>query len=282
MTEELAYPPFNIQYLQITVDAFWHDQSRPFRHRNGKSPLEATLLGLRNAVKHMPRRIWVRVNIPYQADLTPAQVSQYISMLKRDMGITNQVSFYLAAVQPATDNARLGDVSKWPPAEYARFQRAVEEGLAHDCGTMHTPGMPFRSRVPCAYEYKENVCVDSAGYVYKCWHHLGVPERIIGSISKPFGHDSYSGSTAYHKWLAWSPFDTKCKSCKSLPNCMGFCYDDAFELGKEDEGRCLRKQFTMREDCLDQVEAVLQQRLVAQLGATGREGACTGVNCDRK
>jgi len=269
IASQLAYPPYNIQYLQITIDAYWHDQSRPFRHNNKRSSLQATLAGLKEAAKKLPHRIWVRINVPCgKENITPKKIADFVIKLKQDLKLEDLVSFYLAPVQPHTPEARLGVEAIWPHRKFAFLYRAVEKRIAKHSELMYSPGMPSRSFMPCGYEYRDNICVDSNGYIYKCWHHLGVLDKVIGDISKPLTLENYFASNAYHIWSKWNPLTiTKCKKCKFLPTCMGFCFDHAFELGRNDPGRCIRRKFTIKEDCYDQVEALLMQRFVSTLDA---------------
>lgn len=259
LAEALSKPPFQINYLQITVDAYWHNKTRPFRTRKDAS-LPATLKGIKNAAKYFPRRVVMRVNVPYDCDISEKQLIDFIINLLQQHDLSDKINFYLAPVQPATEESRLNVKTKWPADKFAVFKANVTQAVMAAQNKAYIPYIPQRRVVPCGYEFRDNICIDSLGNIYKCWHHLGVNDKIIGSIDKPLNFQNYFDSPAYNAWLSWNPMKTRCAKCKMLPVCMGFCYDLAFELGGNDLSRCLSSKFIIKEDCKRYVEEVIKQR----------------------
>jgi len=63
--------------------------------------------------------------------------------------------------------------------------------------------------------------LDPEGNLYKCWNHLGIPGKSVGSIFKPIElnalHIAYL-SEGFER-------DGECLDCRFLPICMGGCVD---------------------------------------------------------
>ncbi|MDR3058666.1 MAG: SPASM domain-containing protein [Prevotella sp.] len=66
--------------------------------------------------------------------------------------------------------------------------------------------------------------VGPMGELYKCWHHLGVTEKEVGSIFAPkviTDQNLLSDSMIKNDVL----FDNNCKKCILFPSCYGGCID---------------------------------------------------------
>lgn len=74
----------------------------------------------------------------------------------------------------------------------------------------------------CMIQDKTSFVVDAEGYIYKCDHLVGHPERSFGKVK------DYVPDTEYKAF----PLREKCDACVFLPKCMGGCTSN-FENGDD-------------------------------------------------
>lgn len=87
--------------------------------------------------------------------------------------------------------------------------------------------------------------IGTEGELYKCWHHLGVPEKSIGTIFSPNIFTDY-GLFADLMLRNDSLNDEKCLNCVLFPSCDGGCADNR-EKGQD---YCIPAK-SMLEDMID-------------------------------
>lgn len=84
---------------------------------------------------------------------------------------------------------------------------------------------PFRINKGCMMHQMNAYVIGPDGELYKCWHHLGVSDKIVGNItSTPI---ITNGGLLADLMLyndSWN--DDKCNSCVLFPSCFGGCTDN--------------------------------------------------------
>ena len=260
VTHEMSNPPFNLSHIQITLDSFMHEQTRPFRSRKGSS-LEATLNGIKNAAKYFPNALAIRVNVPNEDWITAQKVGQYMHNIAASLDLPDSVTIYSAPVDPSTDEAKIGVKKEWDTQAFLKLQK---DALKEVYGSRYRPFLPYSNMTACGYEIMNNLCVDADGYIYKCWHHIGHPDLSFGSIRNGMSSKTLLYSKNYQQWAQWDPTITMCKKCKMLPMCMGKCFDFAFTRGANTKGRCNQYRFTFKNDCVKYAEYVIKMRTKMQ------------------
>lgn len=83
----------------------------------------------------------------------------------------------------------------------------------------------MRTPKGCMCQQMNAFVVGPEGELYKCWHHLGIQEKVIGSIfdSQTITNYSLLADIMVH---GDAILDTKCKMCVLFPSCYGGCMDD--------------------------------------------------------
>ena len=84
---------------------------------------------------------------------------------------------------------------------------------------------PTRASKGCMCQQLNSFVIGPEGELYKCWHHLGVAEKIVGSIFEPQIITNYSllSDIMVQDDVM---YDDKCKKCILFPSCFGGCLDD--------------------------------------------------------
>lgn len=77
---------------------------------------------------------------------------------------------------------------------------------------------PIRRGTTCLAVCHGNSCIGPEGELYKCEHHFGISEKIIGYIQKGYFYNDAKFYTFNHQ--------RKCLNCKFFPVCLGGCLDD--------------------------------------------------------
>jgi len=80
--------------------------------------------------------------------------------------------------------------------------------------------------------------------LYKCWHHLGNKEKIVGTIFEKniFTNIDYVADCMLKQGL----FDEECKKCVLFPSCNSGCFD----MREKNENYCIPAK-SMLEDFLE-------------------------------
>ena len=104
---------------------------------------------------------------------------------------------------------------------------------------------PQRASKGCMAQRMNAFVIGTEGELYKCWHHLGIDKKVVGSIFAPHTISNYSmlSDMMIKNDAIW---DDKCKSCVLFPSCYGGCIDE-----KSRNRDCCMPAKSMLEDFLD-------------------------------
>lgn len=104
---------------------------------------------------------------------------------------------------------------------------------------------PFRMKKGCMSQQQNAFVVGPKGELYKCWHHLGIEEKIVGNILADKFITNY-GLLSDMMIKGDSIWDNQCRSCVLFPSCNGGCSDNK----NRNENDCIPAK-AMLEDFLD-------------------------------
>lgn len=98
------------------------------------------------------------------------------------------------------------------------------------CDLYHTHGiyspdlLIVRRNKGCSCHSNNSLIVGPEGELYKCWHHLGMPNKSIGYIDSDL---NITNADLYADYMIGSDslFDDKCRRCVLFPACNGGCSD---------------------------------------------------------
>lgn len=202
--------------LQITLDGTkdTHNQTRHLR--NGNETFDKILSNIDVLLaKHHNINISIRMNI------SKVNSDQYVPLyntLKERFG--RKVHLYPAFVRDYGGGCISGSCYE-EGIKKAEFLKSIFD----EFGVYTKDIYPLRTFKGCMCQQMNAFVIGTEGELYKCWHHLGIHEKIIGSIFDPHTFTNYpllsdmmiSGDVV---------LDNKCRSCILFPSCYGGCMDD--------------------------------------------------------
>lgn len=209
---------FNMSQFQITFDGDkpHHDKTRVYP--NGKGTFDQVFQKFRLLLEH-DVKISVRINVSSE---NYESIPNLLDRLKEIGATKKNVSVYFAKLtRYANSCPDLGylDTINFAEIEGTLYRKLIEMGFNYSI-------FPSPKLLPCGALSPTHFSLDPEGYLYKCWHDIGLKERCIGHVEKGLNHKVY-------KWLAYTPFEhEECKHCDILPVCLGSCPMIAMENGK--------------------------------------------------
>lgn len=204
----------NIHAVQVTLDGTEETHNATRCLKNGEPTFDKILSNIDLIVKKSDKiQVSIRMNI--STDNSNEYVKLYKLLNDR---YPKQVHLYPAFVQDY--GGCQADFCFDNGEKKATFLKRIfkENGV-------YTKDMyPFRINKGCMIQTLNAYVIGPDGELYKCWHHLGNQEKIIGNILTPglinnfellsnlmMGNDSI--------------FDKKCLKCVLFPSCDGGCSD---------------------------------------------------------
>jgi uncharacterized protein len=203
----------NVSVCQVTFDGpeGLHDQRRPLK--NGKGSFRTILENLKYAATKL--MISVRINIDKSMDRSV--VGELLAEL-REAGLRDRVAVYFGQLEPSTTACAAiaescYDTAGFSEAEIEFYRLLLDEGF-------RIQKLPSPSAVYCMAQHINGFLVDPEGNLYRCWNHVGEPERAMGNIKSPIDYQHPNFTRLFY----FDPFaDEKCMNCDILPLCMGGC-----------------------------------------------------------
>lgn len=220
--------------LQITLDGMKETHNRTRCLKNAGETFDKIVSNIHSLlIKH-------RLNISIRMNISDENHDQYVPLyyfLQKEFG--RKVHLYPAFVRDYgggcvtscyEDNKKKAD-----------FLKCIFE----ESGVYTKDIYPTRSHKGCMCQQLNAFVIGPEGELYKCWHHLGVSKKVIGSIFEPSTITNYSLlSDIMIKGDVIS--DSECKTCILFPSCYGGCMDDK----NRNEDYCIPAK-SMLEDFID-------------------------------
>ncbi|QZE13633.1 radical SAM protein [Halosquirtibacter laminarini] len=202
--------------FQITLDGTAETHNNTRKLKNGKGSFDKIMSNIDAFIaKHDKLNISIRMNI------STNNSDQYVPLfhtLREKFG--NKVSLYPAFVRDYGNGCQAGSC----------FEDGTQKGnflkkLFDEHGIYTKDIYPHRASKGCMVQQMNSFVVGPEGELYKCWHHLGVPEKKVGSI---FGTQTITNYSLLSDLAINGDvlLDSKCKSCILFPSCYGGCMDE--------------------------------------------------------
>lgn len=101
---------------------------------------------------------------------------------------------------------------------------------------------PTRTEKGCMKQVFNAYVIGPSGELYKCWHHIGMPEKSIGNI---FDENIITNYSELANLLLKDGvlFSKKCRKCVLFPSCYGGCSD----LRSRNEDFCIQAKSMLKE-----------------------------------
>lgn len=203
-----------INHLQITLDGIkeTHDKTRCLL--NGAGTFDKVLSNIELLLNNHKIGISIRMNIDRE---NATYYIQLLRLLEEKFG--NKVHLYPAFVTNYGGGCRADSCYE------DSFQKALFLKQLYEKEGIYSAQMyPFRAQKGCMMQAMNSFVVGPEGELYKCWHHLGVKEKEIGSILSPTIVTNF-GLLADEMVKGDVLFDAECYNCVLFPSCYGGCTD---------------------------------------------------------
>lgn len=200
--------------LQITLDGTkeTHDKTRHLI--NGNGTYDKILSNIDLLLSKCAINVSIRMNI------NTANSNQYALLhriLQNRYG--QKVHLYPAFVHDYNGSCQVGTCFD-DNLKKATFLKK----LFYEKGIYTKDLYPVRISKGCMSQNMNSFVVGPDGELYKCWHHLGVKEKIVGNI---FSEQCITNYSLLSDMMIKGDvlFDDTCKSCILFPSCTGGCAD---------------------------------------------------------
>jgi uncharacterized protein len=204
---------WRVGMVQVTLDgpARLHDRKRPLK--NGKESFQTIIDNLKMAVGKIA--VGVRVNVDHT--FTPEIVEELLFELI-EAGLRDKVGVYFGLLEPATKTCSNIAESCMDNAEFSRIETDFYKLLLNH--GFRIEKLPSPNHVFCMAQAVGAAVIDPEGNTYRCWHHVGDPDRASGNIRSVQDQTDLN----FMRLFSFDPFEqTDCRECKLLPVCLGGC-----------------------------------------------------------
>jgi len=209
-------PELKITGLQITLDGTRDTHNKTRHLKNGKDTFNKILANIEALLAKQ-----YNINISIRMNINKENSDQYVPLLhilQEKFG--RKVHLYPAFVRDygggcISSSCYEDGVKK---AEYLKN--------IFDKYGIHTKDIyPTRTFKGCMCQQMNAFVIGVEGELYKCWHHLGVNDKIVGSI---FDTHTITNYTLLSDIMINGDviFDNKCRTCVLFPSCYGGCMDE--------------------------------------------------------
>jgi uncharacterized protein len=265
---------WKVRNIQVTIDGYReiHDERRPFKAASSGSSFDRIMANLRTIAGKIP--LALRINLD---DTNKNQALEFIRQLRNEpvlgkqLGKTNGIYPYYGYIKKYTTSCRCSKEEVLKPGDF--WQKDLE------LVKYHYKNMPGFQHYPdtssgCVATAMQSFVVDPVGNLYKCWNHLGINEKSIGTLFEPLEVNSLM-----IKYLTESfENDTECKDCKVLPICMGGCVDVRVKVksGEFERKDCASWKYyleeTIREYYLSKIKQMPDRQSAQQSNVAQKAG----------
>lgn len=204
-----------IRDVQITIDGGKESHNKTRILRSGGDSYDKIMGNIESAIKtNQNLIIYIRMNI------TKQNSCEYTSLKREiDSRFGGRVILYPAFVHDY-NNTCTSNICFECSDDKANFLTNLYE--SHGIYTNEL--VISRKSKGCGVQSQNSLVIGPEGELYKCWHHIGMPDKIIGNILSPdiITHiDRYATMTLDSDSL----LDKDCQDCILYPSCTGGCID---------------------------------------------------------
>jgi len=211
-----------IKTFQITLDGDKDTHNRKRIYKNGTGTFDRVINAIKILAKYRDTNITIRVNVDEEV---AKNIDKLLDTLEKE-GLKTRVGIYFSRLEKYEYSSPewgcyIKNLDEYSKIERNLYKKLVERGFKLNI-------YPFPRYIPCgAVRDYGNICIDPEGYIYKCWHEIGVKEKSVGHVNE-------GSNERLNKWISYTPFSSEqCSTCKLLPVCMGGCPLRAMEGKRE-------------------------------------------------
>ncbi len=235
-----------ISSVQITLDGDrdTHDKRRVLKSKG--SSFDLIMSNLKEIAGLIP--VSLRINL----DITNVEKAfDFVKNLHSELWFkkaleTKMITPYYGHVRDFTSECRCQKEEILKAGDFwskdLELKRFLYENLKD---FVHYPNLSFG----CSATTMNSYVVDARGNLYKCWNHLGIPGKKVGTLFEPIEFNPL-----YIQYITESfEMDEECKKCKVLPICMGGCVDIRVKAktGEFDSKDCASWKYYLEESLRD-------------------------------
>lgn len=203
-----------VSYVQMAIDGM----REAYSISKGTVPenFDATI----NNVVDSADIISITVRINVSKSITEAEnLTEY---LLKGKGLEGRIKIYIAHVRDYTEtNMAIEQQSHRDFLEMEkRYIDSFGNGRSYSLDSLFYT-KPRRRCTTCLSVCNPNYCIGPEGELYRCEHHFGQQDHIVGTIES--GRFYRFDETSYLKHI----HPKCCEECQLLPVCMGGCMNDA-------------------------------------------------------
>jgi len=210
----------NLKYVQISLDGFGE---RYCKIRSvSKETYDKVIRNLAVLSDFVKVRVRLNATKENKEELYP-----FTKYLLDELGLKNKVELSFAQVRSYSSTQ---SDKYFNPGEFRRERRRFLDFL-YDNQYVDKPSYELESYYPLACKYFPfyNVAIDPRGYLYKCEHHFGNSERIVGDVVNGYYYNKLH-MNVYQQEDA----DERCYNCVLYPICAySFCEDVRNYMGEK-------------------------------------------------
>ncbi|QDA30662.1 radical SAM protein [Thermococcus indicus] len=212
-----------IRTFQITLDGDRETHDKKRIYKNGSGTFDRIIEAIKILSSYKGVSIVIRVNVDTEV---VRNFEKLLDILENE-GLKEKIRIYFSKLEKyehssSTWGCYIENTKDYSKLEIRLYEKLIERGFMLNI-------YPFPRYLPCGAVRKYgNICIDPEGYLYKCWHEIGIVEKSVGHVSSGFNEN-------VGRWIiTYTPFDFEdCRGCGLLPVCMGGCPLRAMESKKE-------------------------------------------------
>ena len=226
----------HLKAIQVTVDGT--EEIYCLRKKATHAQYTALLKNIEKALQYC--RVSIRLNCDGKNFQDLKRVAKEIFDI---CGPNSKLSIYLAKL---IDYKQCGDEQFLSQENFDEKKVEFNKYIASLWGIPYTPKIPKYRRSFCGLYKLKNIVIGPDGELYKCEHHLGQQDKIIGHISTGLYYNDF-----LMDFIRNTP-RPECKNCKIFPVCVGGCPAQKFDL--PDEKVCFYSQSYIKTLLLHYIE----------------------------
>lgn len=204
----------NITSAQITIDGTRQSHNKTRILRSGKNSYDKIMDNIDAAI-----RIKDDMNIYVRMNITKQNSNEYVDLYKEIQNrFGSRVILYPAFVHDY--NNTCNNICFECAEEKSSFLTELYEVN----GIYTNELLISRKNKGCGVQSQSSFVIGPEGELYKCWHHIGMPDKVIGNVLAP---NIITDIDRYATYILENDnlFDKDCHDCVLFPSCTGGCVD---------------------------------------------------------
>jgi uncharacterized protein len=204
----------NIKIIQITLDGLKNIHNSRRMLKGGGDTFDKILSNLDKLSMKS------NINISLRMNVDDSNADEYVSLYKLcKERYKGKVHLYPGFVHASSGGCKVENCYE-DSLKKAEFLKKIFQSDSVYTNEIY----PFRTDKNCVSTQRNGYLIGPEGELYKCWHHLGHQDKIVGSIYEKnviSNIDKFADAMLKKDCI----FDVQCTSCVLFPSCMGGCPD---------------------------------------------------------